>query len=68
MISRRAIDAIEASDTDDLLRVIDGYCAALEWELLLELKTRCREALSRGKQLWGVEEHIRYRLALEAPA
>ena len=68
MISPRAIDAIEASDTNDLLRVIDGYCAALEWQLLLELKTRCREALSRGKQLWGVEEHIRYRLALEAPA
>ncbi|MBW3666912.1 MAG: hypothetical protein KY394_04880, partial [Actinobacteria bacterium] len=25
------------------------------------------EAVTRGKQLWGVEEHIRYRLALEAP-
>ncbi len=68
MISQRATEAIEASNTDDLLRVIDGYCAALEWDLLLELKNRCREALSRGKQLWGVEEHIRYRLALEAPA
>jgi hypothetical protein len=34
----------------------------------VELAERCREAVGRGKQLWGVEEHIRYRLALEAPA
>lgn len=67
MISGRAIDAIEASDTDELLRVVDGYCAAKEWEALVELRARCREAVGRGKQLWGVEEHIRYRLALEAP-
>ena len=67
MISRRAIDAIEASDTDELLRVVDGYCAAKEWDALVELRVRCREAVTRGKQLWGVEEHIRYRLALEAP-
>jgi len=68
MISPRAIEAIEASDTDDLLRVVDGYCAARDWGALVELRQRCAEALSRGKQLWGVEEHIRYRLALEAPA
>ena len=29
---------------------------------------RCAEAVARGKQVWGVEEHIRYRLVLEAPA
>ena len=68
MISRRAIDAIEASDTDELLRVVDGLCATTDWEDLVELKQRCRDAVGRGKQLWGVEEHIRYRLALEAPA
>lgn len=67
MIDQRAIDAIEASDTDDLIRVIDGYCQARDWDDLVELRHRCREAVSRGKQLWGVEEHIRYRLALEAP-
>ena len=68
MISQRAIDAIEASDTDELLRIVDGHCEAREWDALISLKGRCREAVSRGKQLWGVEEHIRYRLALEAPA
>ncbi|MGD2059531.1 MAG: hypothetical protein PVF87_01570 [Acidimicrobiia bacterium] len=67
MIGRRAIDAIEASDVDELLRVVDGLCSAKEWDELVELKARCREAVGRGKQLWGVEEHIRYRLALEAP-
>ncbi|MBW3667457.1 MAG: hypothetical protein KY394_07675, partial [Actinobacteria bacterium] len=67
MISQRAVDAIEASDTDDLIRVIDGLCRNREWDRLVELRARCREAVTRGKQLWGVEEHIRYRLALEAP-
>lgn len=67
LIDQRAIDAIESSDTDDLLRVADGYCEARSWDDLVELRHRCREAVGRGKQLWGVEEHIRYRLALEAP-
>ena len=67
MISSRAVEAIEASDTDELVRVVDSYCASRSWELLVELRHRCREAVGRGKQLWGVEEHIRYRLALEAP-
>ncbi|HXV72054.1 MAG TPA: DUF6183 family protein [Acidimicrobiia bacterium] len=67
MISRRAIEAIEVSDVDDLLRVVDGLCKNSHWDELVELKQRCGEAVGRGKQLWGVEEHIRYRLALEAP-
>ncbi len=67
MISDRAVEAIESSDTDDLLRVIDGYTSVSSWDSLVELRFRCREAVTRGKQLWGVEEHIRYRLALEAP-
>ena len=68
MIPQRAVDAIEASDTDELLRVIDGLCRNRQWDDLVDLRLRCREAVTRGKQLWGVEEHIRYRLALEAPA
>jgi hypothetical protein len=67
VISQRAIEAIEHSDTDGLLRVVDGLCEDGEWDQLVELKERCREALGRGKQLWGVEEHVRYRLTLEAP-
>ncbi len=67
MTSQRAIDAIEASDTDELLRVVDGLCESQRWDELVELRMRCQEAVGRGKQLWGVDEHIRYRLALEAP-
>jgi len=67
LIGLRAAEAVEASDTDELLRVIDGCCESHAWDDLVDLRHRCREALSRGKQLWGVEEHIRYRLALEAP-
>ena len=67
MITARAAEAIETSDTDELIRVVDGLCKNAAWDDLVELKERCREAVGRGKQLWGVEEHIRYRLALEAP-
>lgn len=67
MIDQRAVEAIESSDTDELLRVIDGLCANARWDDLVELRARCREAVGRGKQVWGIEEHIRYRLALEAP-
>jgi hypothetical protein len=68
VIDARAREAIESSDTDELLRIVDGHCAARDWDALVDLRFRCREAVSRGKQLWGVEEHIRYRLALQAPA
>lgn len=68
MTDRRTIEAIEASDTDELLRIVDGHCKTRDWTALGDLRFRCREALSRGKQLWGVDEHVRYRLALEAPA
>lgn len=59
--------AIEATDFPVLQRIIDGHCAARDWEALDRLRALCRHAGERGKQLWGVEEHIRYRLALEAP-
>ena len=68
MISPRAIEAIESSDTDELLRIVDGLCSSRRWDDLIELRHRCAEAVGRGKQVWGVEEHIRYRLVLEAPA
>lgn len=67
MNDSRTINAIESSDTDELIRIIDGHCDARAWEPLIELRTRCQEAITRGKQLWGVDEHIRYRLALHAP-
>lgn len=59
--------AVERGDPDELLRVVDGLCEAREWDRLVELKQRCLHAVERGKQLWGVAEHVDYRLALEAP-
>jgi hypothetical protein len=61
-------DLIEAAQPNPLLRRVDGLCAAREWDELVELACRCREAVERGKQLWPIAEHIDYRLALEAPA
>ncbi len=59
--------AVESADTDTLLRAVDGMCAARDWDRLLELRALCREAVGRGRQVWAIDEHIRYRLALEAP-
>lgn len=61
-------DLIEGSDLDGLIRRIDGICAARRWDDLVELRGRCLEAVTRGKQLWGVAQFAEYRLALEAPA
>lgn len=68
MNERRVRDAIEFSDTDELLRIVDGAIAAQEWDALVNLRVRMAEALGRGRQLWGVDQHVRYRLALEGPA
>ena len=67
LISPRLLDLVEAGDLNDLLRAVDGLCAARSWDDLLELAERCEEALERGKQLWPIAEHIDYRIALEAP-
>jgi hypothetical protein len=59
---------IESSDTDGLIRRIDGICGSREWDDLVDLRDRCLEAVTRGKQLWGVAQFAEYRLALDAPA
>jgi hypothetical protein len=61
-------DLIEGSDLDGLIRRIDGICAGRQWDELVELRDRCLEAVTRGKQLWGVAQFAEYRLALEGPA
>ena len=50
-IDDRARKAIEASDTDELV-IVDGYAESREGHLV-ELRRRCDEAVTRGKQLWG---------------
>ncbi len=59
--------AVEASDTDELIRIVDGHVAARAWEAMLDVRRLCDEAVSRGKQLWAIGEYVRYRLALDAP-
>jgi hypothetical protein len=63
----RVIEAIEAGDLNALLRVVDGFAHARDWDALIELAERCEDALERGKQLWPIAAHVDYRLALEAP-
>ena len=55
------------SEVDELIREIDGLCSARDWDGLVALRDRCREALKRGKQFWPAASFAEYRLALEAP-
>ena len=60
--------AVERGDLDELIRLIDGCCAARDWDGLADLRRRCRGAHERtGRQLWPAAAHAEYRLALEAP-
>lgn len=59
---------IESSDLDGLVRFIDGLATGRDWEGIEETRDRCREAVERGKQVWGPAEYAEYRLALDAPA
>lgn len=68
MPSEDLAPAVERGDLDELVRVIDGCCAARDWDALAELRDRCRAAHQRtGRQLWPAAAHAEYRLALEAP-
>lgn len=60
-------DLLEAAEPNPLLARVDALSANRDWEGLVELARRCRQAVERGKQLWPIAEHIDYRLALEAP-
>jgi len=63
----RLRELIEASDLDNLVRFIDGVVEARDWAGLVGVRDACREAVERGKQLWGVAEFAEYRIALDAP-
>jgi len=59
---------IEGSDLAGLVRAVDGICSRREWKDLVDLRDRCNEAVTRGKQLWAIAQFAEYRLALEAPS
>jgi hypothetical protein len=61
-------DVVERADLDELVRLVDGLCAARDWDALSDLRIRCHRAVERGRQLWPAAAHAEYRLALEAPA
>jgi len=67
-LDERTLTAIELADTDALLRIVDGMTGRRAWDELSTLRTHLAAAAERGRQLWGVDEHIRYRMALQAPA
>jgi hypothetical protein len=67
MLDPQITALVDAADINALLKVVDGLCAAREWDHLIELADRCEDAIERGKQLWPIAAHIDYRLALEAP-
>ena len=67
-LDEKTLTAIELADTDALLRSVDGMAERRAWDDLLTLRTHLAAAVERGRQLWGVDEHVRYRLALEGPA
>jgi hypothetical protein len=54
-------------ELDELLRDVDRFCSARDWEELLALRTRARASHERGRQHWPAAEYAEYRLALEAP-
>lgn len=58
---------VDAADDAGLLRGIDQLCELAAWDELVELTRRCDDAAEFGRQLWGVRQHVEYRLALEAP-
>lgn len=58
---------VDAADDAALLRGVDQLCELGAWDELVELAARCDDAVELGRQLWGVRQHIEYRLALEAP-
>lgn len=66
-MSPASSDLVERGDLDELTRHVNRLVAGSEWDELAELRTRCRLAVERGKQLWAVAAHIEYRLALGAP-
>jgi hypothetical protein len=58
---------IESSDLDGLVRFIDGLVTVRDWSGIEIVRDRCREAVERGKQVWGPAEYAEYRLALDGP-
>ena len=60
-------EAVSLGDLDELTGLIDRWSFDDCWPFVVDLRDRCRAALSRGKQLWPAAAYAEYRLALDAP-
>ena len=60
-------DLIESSDLAGLVRAVENLVGDQDWNGIEQLRDWCREAVERGKQLWGIAQFAEYRMALEAP-
>ena len=67
MDAERLTDRIEASDLAGLIRFLDELGRDRDWDGIVAVRDRCREAVERGKQVWAIAELAEYRLALDAP-
>jgi hypothetical protein len=61
-------DLIHRADLDELIRLIDARCESRDWDGLARIRTRCRAAVSTGRQLWPAATLAEYRLVLKGPA
>jgi hypothetical protein len=61
-------DLVHRADLDGLVRLVDARVATRDWEGLLRLRDRSRQATRTGRQLWPAATLAEYRLALWAPA
>lgn len=61
-------DLIHRGDLDELIRLIDARCETRDWNGLARIHTRCRAAVSTGRQLWPAATLAEYRLVLWGPA
>ncbi|MCU1504452.1 MAG: hypothetical protein JWM12_3806 [Ilumatobacteraceae bacterium] len=61
-------ELIHRADLDGLVRLIDAECTTGDWDRLLQLRNRARDAVDTGRQLWPAATLAEYRLALWAPA
>lgn len=58
---------VEIGDLGELASRVDSLCFDDRWDLTVDLRDRCRAALTRGKQLWPAAAYAEYRMALDGP-
>jgi hypothetical protein len=63
----RVVEAVSRGDLDALVRLVGLLSSDRDWEGIVLLRDRCRQALERGLQLWPAAEYAEYMLALDAP-